>query len=146
MSSFTNISTFTNGGLISLNIKYSNSCVKGIDFIYNDDTIVKTGFNDFTYNVTFFLNQNERLYAVNSYCAYICDIIQFQTINTLTNKITTINTGKPVKYHDNYVNVQFLIGISSFSVSYTQWTTGCLENLSLNYTSNTSKILLFYLS
>ena len=122
-------------------IKYSSLCVKGIDFVYNDGTNVTTGFNDYTNVAIVSLNDNNRLYALNSYRGTICDVIQFQTINTITQVITTINTGNYLGRQPNYfVNAQTLSEITSFEGTYYNlWTTGCLEDFSLTYNSISSK-------
>ena len=133
-------STSINGGLLSMNIKYSNLCVKGIDFVYKNGSIVNTGFNDYTNTLSLNLNNNERLYAVNSFCGLICDSIQFQTINSITGIITTVDTGNTTTPKNVFVNTQSYLSITSFDVTYTEvWNTGCLEDMSLDYIFCTSK-------
>jgi hypothetical protein len=132
------MSTLANGGLNSLNIRYTNSCVNGLDFVYNDGTIVRTNLINNTYNALVNLTKNERLYTINSYCGAICDSIQFKTINTLTGNITTINTGNPAKNLNSLVYIQKITGVTSFSVSYYSYSSFgvCLLALSLNYETN----------
>ena len=135
-------STSSNGGLASMNIKFTSQCVKGFDFYYNDGTIVNTGFNDYTNTLSLNLNNNERLYAVNSFCGLICDYIQFQTINSITGIITTLDTGNTATTKTVFVNTQSYLSITSYVGTYTAvWGPGCLEDMSLNYNYFTSKYI-----
>ena len=131
---YATVSAISNMGLKSLIIKYSSTCVKGIDFSFNNGAVVKTGFNDHTSTVKINLNNNQILYAINSFCAVACDFIQFQTLNKLTGTISTFNTGNNQTKLNSFVNLQ-TFNITSFSVGYENTWYTCMHgnNFSIIY-------------
>ena len=116
-----------------LNIKHTAVCVKGIDFIYNDETIVKTGFDDETIISQVDLSNSQRLYAVKSYIGSIVDMIEFQTINPITGEIKTIVTGNAAKTVNYEQNTQSFSIDSFYGTYYDLYDTSCLEDLSLSF-------------
>ncbi len=130
---YQNISVNTFSELTSIIVKYSLSvCVTGFNFVYKNGTVVSTGYSG-SQTTTLDLN-SKRLYRIRSYCAVICDYVEFCTIDILTSVISCIYPGKPGGstlgnpfYCDKYCITGFYAEFFDFSGNL------CLKNLGAFY-------------
>ena len=81
--------------LVSIKMFYTDGfCVSGFTFVYSDNTVVKTGFE--SEDETTYLNIDlnlKKIYAINSWCGWICDRIEICTVDLITAKRVCFDAG-----------------------------------------------------
>jgi hypothetical protein len=68
-------------------------CVSGFNFVYDDGSIVKTGYDGSDANY-FTIDLNlKKIYAINSWCGWICDRIQICVVDLISAERTCFDAG-----------------------------------------------------